>query len=274
MASNAKILIVDDLKDIRFILSAILSKEGYKVITADNGSAAIELVGKKLPDVVVMDIVMPKIDGIEAMKRIKKFDPLIPIILITAYGRIDTAVHTVKLGAYDYITKPFDNEKLLIAIKNALTERSLKQEVKTLRSSLNNNVSLTELMGSSRPIKGLVDQVNHVAPTNFTVVLYGETGTGKELVARAIHNQSMVNEGRLEAVDCGAIPETIIESELFGYEKGAFTGAEGKKEGHFELASNGTLFLDEIENLPLNMQGKLLRVLEGHSIRRIGGKRI
>jgi len=269
---DAKILIADDLKDMRMVLSTLLKREGYNTITADNGSTAVELARKELPDAVIMDIKMPVMDGIEALKQIKKFSQTIPVILMTAYGEVETAVEAVKLGAYDYIVKPFDNEKIIITFKNALAELRLKREVKTLRSNLEGKSPISEIMGTSNELKRVFLQVERVAPTNFTVVLYGETGSGKELVARAIHNQSPRRKGEFVAVDCGAIPETLIESELFGYEKGAFTGADKRKEGVFELASRGSLFLDEIGNLPKSMQSKLLRVIEDHCVRRLGGK--
>ncbi len=272
MRNNIKILIVDDLQDMRILLTNVLKKEGYKTITAKNGFTAIELVKKELPDAVIIDVNMPEMDGIEAMKQIKKINGNIPIILMTAYGEIEAAVQTVKLGAFDYIEKPFDNAKMIITLNNALNECSLRYEVKKLRFNLKMEASLFEQMGSSNEVKKVFNLVKSVSPTNFTVILYGETGSGKELVARAIHNQSLRNKNIFIAVDCGAIPETLIESELFGYEKGAFTGAEEKREGYFELASKGTLFLDEIGNLPIKMQSKLLRVLEERNIRRLGGK--
>ena len=272
MRNNTKILIVDDLQDMRILLANVLKKEGYKTITAKDGFTAIEFVKKKLPDAVIIDVNMPEMDGIEVMKQVKKINDNIPIILITAYGEVEAAVQTVKLGAYDYIEKPFDNAKIIITLNNALNEYSLRYEVKKLRFNLKGEASLFEQMGSSNEVKKVFNLVKSVSPTNFTVILYGETGSGKELVARAIHNQSLRSKNVFVAVDCGAIPETLIESELFGYEKGAFTGAEEKREGYFELASKGTLFLDEIGNLPIKMQSKLLRVLEERNIRRLGGK--
>jgi two-component system nitrogen regulation response regulator GlnG len=212
-------------------------------------------------------------DGIEVLKRVRKIDPLLPVILVTAYGNIGNAVQAVKLGAYDYLTKPIEYDKITVTLRNALNELQLKHEIRMLRSNLNENLPLYELMGSSDEINKVYDQINSVSPTNFTVILYGETGSGKELVAKAIHNQSLRKDGEFVAVDCGAIPETLIESELFGYEKGAFTGADKRKEGYFETASKGTLFLDEIGNLPIHMQSKLLRALEERRVRRLGGKR-
>ncbi len=273
MNNNATILLVDDVKEITHSLTTILRKEGYKTITAQNGCTGVKCVRDKSPDAVIMDIKMPEMDGIEAMKQMKEIDPTIPILIMTAFGNIQSSVQAVKLGAYDYIVKPFDNENVLISLKNALNELNLKRELITLNSKLNNSSTLTELMGKSNEVEGIVSQVNCVSSTDYTVMIYGETGSGKELVARGIHNQSARREGQFIEVDCGAIPETLIESELFGHEKGAFTGAVEKKEGHFELASEGTLFLDEIANLPKHMQTKLLRALEGHRVRRLGGKK-
>ncbi len=272
MSSDEKILVVDDLEDMRVLLSGILKKDGYKVTVADGGLNAVELFRKELSDAVIMDIKMPGVDGIEAMKRMKKIAPTVPIILMTAHGDVSTAVHAVKSGAYDYVTKPFDNEKVLIILKNALSELKLKREVNALRTNGKGETLLYELMGSSDEIKKVFNQVNRVAPTDFTVILYGETGSGKELIARAIHNQSSRRENKIVTIDCGALPETLLESELFGYEKGAFTGAEKRKEGYVELASGGTLFLDEIGNLSLQMQGKLLRAIEEKRIKRLGAK--
>ena len=272
MSSNAKILIVDDIQNIRTVLTNLLKKEGYETITAANGLTAIELVRNNLPDAVIMDIKMPEMDGMEALKRMKKINKNMPIILITAFGEIETAVQSVKLGAYDYITKPFDNAKVIITLTNALNEHSLKHELKRLRFNLKNRAPLSEQMGPSNEIKRVSNLVNSISNTNFTVILYGETGSGKELVARAIHNQSPRSDNKFVAIDCGAIPETLIESELYGYEKGAFTGADVRREGYFELASKGTLFLDEIDNLSKKMQSKLLRVIEEHNLRRLGGR--
>ena len=242
MNNNTKILVVDDLEEIRDLLTNVLKNEGYKVSTAYNGQAAVEAVKSQSPNAVIMDIKMPVMDGIEAMKEMKSINPLLPVILITAHGEIDSAVKAVKLGAYDYVTKPFDKENIVITLKNALNELRLKCEIKKLQSNLSARVSLTDQMGSSDEIKKVFNQVNHVAPTDFTVILYGETGSGKELIAKAIHDQSSRRENKIVAIDCGAIPETLLESALFGYERGAFTGAEKRKEGYVESAYGGTLF--------------------------------
>ncbi|MGR3173085.1 MAG: sigma-54-dependent transcriptional regulator [Candidatus Scalindua sp.] len=269
----SKILVVDDEVKACELLKRLLKKNEYDVIISHNGEDAIEKVKNDKPDAMLLDVRMPGMDGIEVLKRVRKIDPLLPVILVTAYGNIGNAVQAVKLGAYDYLTKPVDNDKIAVALRNALNELQLKRETRMLRSNLNENPPLFELMGSSDEINKVYDQINSVSPTNFTVILYGETGSGKELVAKAIHNQSLRKDGEFVAVDCGAIPETLIESELFGYEKGAFTGADKRREGYFEMASKGTLFLDEIGNLPIHMQSKLLRALEERRVRRLGGKR-
>lgn len=266
-------MVVDDEVKACELLKRFLEAMEYDVIMSNSGEDAIDKVKSEKPDAILLDVRMPGMDGIEVLKRVRKTDPLLPFILVTAYGNIDDAVQAVKLGAYDYLTKPVDNDKLTVALRNALNELQLKREIRMLRSSLNESPPLFELMGSSDEINKVYDQINSASPTNFTVILYGETGSGKELVAKAIHNQSLRKDGEFVAVDCGAIPETLIESELFGYEKGAFTGADKRKEGYFETASKGTLFLDEIGNLPIRMQSKLLRALEGRRIRRLGGKR-
>lgn len=272
MSGCEKILVVDDIEEIRVFLARFLKQEGYKVVSASNGQAAVETVKYQSPDAVIMDIQMPVMDGKEAMQKMRSIDPLLPVILITAYGAVDSAVKAVKLGAYDYIIKPFGKEKVMVTLKNALNELKLKCEIKRLQSDLGTRTSLSELMGSSDEIKEVFNQVNRVAPTDFTVILYGETGSGKELIAQAIHDQSPRRDNKIVAIDCGAIPENLLESELFGYEKGAFTGADKRKEGYFESASGGTLFLDEISNLSLQMQGKLLRVIEERRIMKLGGE--
>jgi DNA-binding NtrC family response regulator len=272
MSGYEKILVVDDHEDIRVFLARFLKHEGYKILTASNGQEAVETVKSQSPDAVIMDIQMPVMDGTEALQKMRSIDPLLPVILITAYGAVDSAVKAVKNGAYDYIIKPFGKEKVIVTLKNALNELKLKCEINRLQSNLGTRTSLRELMGSSDEIKKVFNLVNRVAPTDFTVIIYGETGSGKELIAQAIHNQSPRRENKIVAIDCGAIPETLIESEFFGYEKGAFTGAEKRKEGYVESASGGTLFLDEICNLSMQMQGKLLRVIEEKRIMKLGGK--
>ncbi|MBI5167035.1 MAG: sigma-54-dependent Fis family transcriptional regulator, partial [candidate division NC10 bacterium] len=242
--------------------------------TAKDGLEALEQLRKEAPAAIVMDIKMPRLNGMEALEKIKEIDPQIPVVMITAYGDVQSAVLAMKLGAYDYLTKPFNNEVILFTIKRALERRELMAQVEGLMGQVGNGAILREVMGASPQIQMVFQQVQQVARSNFTVVLQGETGTGKEIVARAIHQQSDRRENPFVALDCGAIPETLIESELFGYEKGAFTGADRRKEGHFELATGGTLFLDEVANLPLATQSKLLRVLQERRVQPLGSKRV
>ena len=219
-----------------------------------------------------MDVRMPGVDGMTALERLKQGHPHLPVIMLTAYGQVPDAVQAMKLGAADYLLKPFHNEQVLLAIRRALERVALVDEIRGLRAQLASAAGLGEVMGTSQEIQKVFVQVQQVARTNFTVILQGETGTGKELVARAIHQQSDRRGKPFLAVDCGAGPETLIESQLFGHERGAFTGADARREGDFELASGGTLFLDEVTNLPLGTQAKLLRVLQEHQIRRVGGR--
>lgn len=268
-----KILLVDDDDDFRWAIGNILSAVGYHVIHALNGREALDFLEKDIPNLVLMDYRMPGQDGLTVSAEMKRIIPAVPIVMITAYGQIDSAVKAMKIGIYDYVTKPVDKNDLLFTIKRALEKQNLVQEVKHLRTVLNERTSLYELMGNSDPIKKLIQHVEKVAPTLFTVLIEGESGTGKELIARAIHNLSHAKDGPFVALDCGAIPETLVESELFGYMKGTFTGADKDMPGHFELAHAGTLFLDEVGNLPYAVQQKLLRAIQERMIRRLGGKK-
>ncbi|HHT9125272.1 MAG TPA: sigma-54-dependent transcriptional regulator [Candidatus Brocadiia bacterium] len=267
-----KVLVVDDMKDMCWTVSNFLRQKGITAISTQDGKKTAEIISRESPDAVLLDLKMPVISGVDVLKQIKKANADIPVIILTAYGEIRSAVEAVKLGAYDYISKPFDNDEVLITLMRAINDRRQKREINHLRSQLEKIMPLPEFMGSSPQIEKVFEQVKCVAPTDFTVVLYGETGSGKELVARAIHNNSPRRNGNFVVIDCGSIPDTLIESELFGYEKGAFTGAETTKKGHFELASGGTLFLDEIGNLSKAMQSKLLHALQERRIRRVGGK--
>ncbi len=240
--SKIKILLVDDDDDFRWATGNILNAVGYHCIHAVNGQEALDFVEKEIPDLVLMDYRMPGQDGLTVAAEMKRRIPAVPIIMITAYGEIDSAVKAMKMGIYDYVTKPMDNNDLLFTIKRALEKQDLLLEVEQLRTVLNERTSLYQLMGNSDPIKKLIRNVEKVAPTPFTVLIEGESGTGKELMARAIHNLSRVKDGPFVALDCGAIPESLVESELFGSMKGAFTGADRDKPGHFELADGGTLF--------------------------------
>ena len=269
------ILIVDDDKDLRQTLSYILEIEGYKVFSAVDGKQAMIEIQNKLPDIVFLDIKLPDISGMKILDKLKKIIPEYDgsVIMLTAYGDIKGAIKAMKLGAFDYLTKPFDNEELILTIQKALKTQRLSKEVKILREKLEDKIATEKEMGKSIQIKQILKKVEMIAPTNMSVIIQGKTGTGKEVIANLIHQKSLRKHKPFIPIDCGAIPESLVESELFGYEKGAFTGADKTKEGKFELANNGTLFLDEITNLPAEAQAKLLRVIEERNITHIGGKK-
>jgi two-component system nitrogen regulation response regulator GlnG len=257
-----KILVVDDEAEIRSLLAAVLQSKGYEVVTAADGAAALQAVPRERPAVILMDLSMPRMNGMDALPEIKRLDAEVPVIICTAHADLATAVRAMKLGAYDYLTKPFDVELLILTLERAVERHRLHSRIEELKRQ-GQGSSLAERMGGSPA----------VAESNFTVLVQGETGTGKELVARAIHQQSPRRQASFVAVDCGAIPETLVESELFGHERGAFTGAQARREGHFQLAKGGTLFLDEIGNVPLATQAKLLRALEQREVNPLGAAR-
>ena len=267
------ILIIDDEVDFCQTLSELLEgEEGLRVLAVNCGKKGLAKIKEEAYDLVLLDVRMPEMDGIETLEKIKVIDKDILVIMLTAYQTVEIAVKAMKLGAYDYITKPFDYEELRITIKRALCNRNLSQEVISLRHQLRDKFSFKNIIGRSDKIKEVLYKIEKVAPTNATVLIRGESGTGKELIAKTIHQYSPRKDKPFIAVDCAGMPETLIESELFGHSKGAFTGAVGKKIGKFELAQNGTLFLDEIGNLPINIQVKLLRALQEREINRIGEK--
>jgi len=266
-----KVLVVDDEQAICKLLSRLMEQEGCKVLVANNGFDALRLIESELPKILFTDFRMPGMDGIELMTKAKGLDPDLPVILITAYADVPGAVNAIKKGAHDYIAKPFDHLEIVRVLHRALAERKLKRQVKRLSGQLQEKLSLRQSMGPSKAIECLISDVRQVAESDFTVVIQGETGSGKELVSRAIHNVSCRSGSPFVAIDCGAIPETLLESELFGHEKGAFTGALFQKPGKFEMAKGGTLLLDEISNLPLNSQVVLLRVLQEKKAFRVGG---
>ena len=267
-----KILIVDDEAEIRSLLGAVLQAKGYEIATAEDGAAAVAAVPRERPAVILMDLSMPRMNGMDALPEIKRLDPEVPVVICTAHADLATAVRAMKLGAYDYLTKPFDVELLVLTVERAAERHRLHSRIEELKRQ-GQGGSLGERMGGSPAIAQVIRQVGQVAESNFTVLVQGETGTGKELVARAIHQQSPRRQSPFVAVDCGAIPETLVESELFGHERGAFTGAQSRREGHFQLAKGGTLFLDEIGNVPLATQAKLLRALEQREVLPLGGTR-
>ena len=266
----ATILIVDDNKNMQIILQNLLTDEGYEVISATNGKDGLKAIIEQSPDLVLLDIRLPEMNGIDILQQITKLEKEILVIMITAYGDVETAVETMKLGAYDYITKPFVNEELKLVIRKALDTNDLKQEVKVLRQKLEEKKSDDILMGNSTAIMRILKQVELVATTDMSVIIQGKSGTGKEVIANLIHKKSKRKNKAFIPIDCGAIPDTLVESELFGYKKGAFTGASSEKKGKFEIANGGTLFLDEITNLSPSAQAKILRVIQEKKITKVG----
>lgn len=267
------ILLIDDDPEMLWVFSKILKAEGYTVITADGGKKALTEIEEERPDLVILDMVMPEMDGIQTLKKAKKIDKNLLVIILTAYGSIESAVKAIKLGAYDYLTRPIDNERIKIVVKNALKAQSLSKEVTSLQGQLAEKFKFSNIIGNSSQMQKVYELVKRAAPYDITVLLQGETGTGKELIARAIHwNNSRANRPFVP-IDCAALPESLVESEIFGYEKGAFTGADKRKLGKIELAEGGTLFLDEVGNLTPAIQVKLLRTLEERKIEHLGGKK-
>ncbi len=267
-----KIAVVDDERIIRVALVDELRDHGYQVKEYTSAQAALLDMKKEVPDIVISDLKMPQMDGIEFLRRIKKQSPNTYFILITAYSTVSTAVEAMRLGAYDYITKPFDNEELLIVIKRIEELRNVKAENKYLRRQIEEKFKLSSFIGKSKPIEDLFKLVKIVAKKNTSVLITGETGTGKELLTKVIHFNSTRNRRPLIKVSCAILSREIFESEMFGHVKGAFTGAEKEKTGRFELADSGTLYLDDIDDVPLDMQVKLLRAIEEREIERVGGK--
>jgi DNA-binding NtrC family response regulator len=263
----ANILIIDDEKAIRKTLTEILSFEGYKIDEASDGEEGLKRFGEKNYDLVLCDIKMPKIDGIEFLEKAKQINADIPIIMISGHGNIDTAVEAVKKGAFDYISKPPDLNRLLITLRNATEKQDLVTQTKVLKRKVS---KVQEMVGESGPIKKIKDTIEKVAPTDARVLITGENGAGKELVARWIHEKSNRNTGPIVEVNCAAIPGELIESELFGHEKGSFTSAIKQRIGKFEQANGGTLFLDEIGDMSLSAQAKVLRALQEGKITRVG----
>jgi two-component system nitrogen regulation response regulator NtrX len=264
-----QILIVDDERPICDSLGGILADEGYEVATAGDGETALKLAENDEPDLVLLDIWMPGLDGLEVLARLKERRPGLPVVMISGHGTVETAVKATKLGAFDFIEKPLDMDKILLSVRNALELSRLAEENLLLRQKS----QAPRLTGQSPAITGVRQAIERVAPTDAWVLITGENGTGKELVAHAIHRQSQRAAHPLVDVNCAAIPEELIESELFGHEKGAFTGASGKRRGKFDLAHRGTLFLDEIADMSLKTQAKILRILQEQRFERVGGTR-
>ncbi|MBI5207182.1 MAG: sigma-54-dependent Fis family transcriptional regulator [Candidatus Firestonebacteria bacterium] len=267
---NYKIIIVDDEVNIRQGLKRALIHENYDIDLASSADSVIEMLKKRDYNVVITDVRMSGISGLNLLKHIKQYYPFIEVIIMTAYGNIEDAVLAMKDGAYDYITKPIDIKKIRIVLRNCLAQQDLRLQNKELKEKLKKTIE-DQIIGEHPSIKAIFNVVEQIAASDTTVLIQGESGTGKELIARAIHNRSLRALNPFIAVNCGAIPETLLESELFGYEKGAFTGASIRQAGKIELAQNGTLFLDEISTMSFKSQVNLLRVLEEHKIRRLGG---
>ncbi len=264
----AKILVIDDEQSIRKTLKEILEYEEHQVDTAKDGFEGLDKIKNSQYDVILLDIKMPQMDGIEVLEKIMSISPDTPVIMITGHGTIETAVEALKKGAYDFLEKPLDLNRLLVAIRNALEKKDLVKETKRLRKKVQKTY---ELVGESEPIKKVKEMIERVAPTDAKVLIIGENGTGKEIVARLLHEKSNRADKPFVEVNCAAIPSELIESELFGHEKGAFTSAYKSRKGKFELADGGTIFLDEIGDMSLAAQAKVLRVLEEQKLTRVGG---
>ena len=266
-----KILIVDDEESIREFLEIMLRKEGYEPTCVEDGLQAVEIMKKKSFDMVISDMQMPNMTGIELLRNLRERDPDLLFMMITAFGTTETAVEAMKLGAYDYITKPFKIDEVRINIANALKSRSLEFENRVLKKELTKTYSFQNLIGNSEPMHRIYDMVKRVSQAPTNVLITGESGTGKEVIAKAIHYNGSLKDKVFVPVNCGAIPESLMESEMFGHKKGSFTGAVADKAGLFETANGGTLFLDEVGELPLSIQVKLLRAIQERVIRRVGG---
>jgi two-component system response regulator HydG len=269
--SRITILIVDDDPGHRGMLTTLLADWGFRVEAAADGETAVARCREQAFDLILMDVRMTGISGIEALKEIKAYNPAIPILIMTAYSDVETAVEAIKAGAYDYLTKPLDFEDLRLTMERALDHASLRDENKTLRQTLAASFDTGGIIGQSPSMRRLMEMLATIAPSEATVMVTGESGTGKELIARAIHANSPRRKGPYIAVNCAALAETLLESELFGHEKGAFTGAEKRREGRFLVADKGTIFLDEIGEMPMSMQVKLLRAIQEREIQRVGG---
>jgi two-component system response regulator PilR (NtrC family) len=268
--TQGKILVVDDEKSMREILEIFLKNEGYSVSVATNGESAVEALKSDIFNLIISDMKMPKMGGLELLKNVKESSPDTIFVVMTAFGTTESAVEAMKLGAYDYIQKPFQMDDIRLVVKNSLDKQKLQNDVSILKNQLK-IPSIENIIGESTVMQDLFNVITKSASSSANVLIIGESGTGKELVAKAIHKMSQRKDNHFVAVNCAAIPEGLLESELFGYMKGAFTGASSNKQGLFELANDGTLFLDEIGEMPASLQAKLLRVLEGGTFRRVGG---
>ena len=274
MTSRNTLLVVDDDLAHRTMLRTLIAGWGYMVVEADDGEKAIAEVHRQPFDMILMDIRMVKVSGLEALNEIKRFNPAIPVVIMTAFASVETAVKALKDGAYDYLTKPLDFDELRIILDRAMEHSRLKEENRFLKETLASHFDRRELIARSEIMIRLLDTVSQVAPSEATVLITGESGTGKEMIAGAIHYNSLRKDGPFIKINCAAITETLLESELFGHEKGAFTGADRRKEGKFRQSEAGTIFLDEISEMSLAMQVKLLRVLQERELTRVGGEEV
>jgi two-component system response regulator HydG len=272
MTNKQSILVVDDDAAHRTMLRTLLTGWGYTIVEADDGSTAVQKVHEQAFDLILMDIRMIKVSGLQALSEIKTFNPAIPVIIMTAYSSVESAVEALKKGAYDYLTKPLDFDELRLTMERAMDHTHLREENRLLRESLGSQFDTRNIIGRSAAMVGLLETVAQVAASEATILITGESGTGKEMIAGAIHFNSPRKEGPFVRINCAAITETLLESELFGHEKGAFTGAYRRKEGRFVQAHGGSLFLDEISEMSQAMQVKLLRVLQERELTRVGGE--
>src|SRR5918994_5565252 len=270
-ATPRSVLVVDDEPEIRSLLTDLLKEEGYQARTADSGAKAIAEIAKKMPDLVLMDVKLPDQDGIALLRQLKRDEPELEVIVMTAFGGSSTAIKAMEHGAYDYVTKPFEIDELLVALKRVFEHADMSHEVSALRLELGKSAAERErIVGSSKPMLEVFKLIGKVASADATVLISGESGTGKELVAEALHKASRRNPHPLVKVSCAALPESLLETELFGHEKGSFTGAMTMRKGRFEGADKGTIFLDEIGEMTLGTQTKLLRILQEREFERLG----
>lgn len=268
---KSKILVIEDEKNMREILKILLEGEGYEVFTATDGVEGVGWINREIFDLIITDIKMPGLDGFQVLKKAQELSPETLVIMITAFGTTESAIESMKLGAYDYLHKPFKIDEIRLVVKNALEKRKLRGEVSILRDKIRTTYELGNIFYKSPKMQELLRLLPKIANSNSNVLITGESGTGKEFAATAIHNLSPRREQNLVAINCASFPEGLLESELFGHMKGAFTGAVYNKQGLFEIANGGTLFLDEIVEMPINLQAKLLRVLQNGTFRRVGG---
>lgn len=269
--THPRILIADDEESMRFLVREVMTREGFEVETASNGEEAVQKIREQDFDLLVMDVKMPKMDGMEALRQVKKFRPDLIVVMITAFGSQQLALDAVRQGAYDYFNKPFELDEMRIVVRRALEKQALLRKISALENRLRDRFSFDRIIGQSAEMRQVYEIIEKVITNDVTVLIIGDSGTGKELVAQAIHYHSARKSKPFVSVNCAAIPETLLESELFGHEKGSFTGAVATKLGKFEAANGGSVFLDEIGDMPLSLQSKLLRVLQEREFSRVGG---